>query len=102
MDLAQSYAEQHRKYLQSEHPSLLREYEKSGDLEKYLQGVGEDAASREEHLATQSLKETRDLPFPDQMRALANRREEAKEMIRHDLIYQPAPKSEDDDKSKSE
>lgn len=57
--------------------------------------MGEDAAAREEHLRSQSLKETRDLPFPDQMRALANRREEAQEMIRHDLIYQPAPPSED-------
>ena len=40
MDLAQSYAEQHRKYLQSEHPNLLSRYEKSGDLDEYLQGGG--------------------------------------------------------------
>ena len=85
------YAEEHRKYLQSEHPSLLRQYEKSGDLDEYLQGEGEDAAAREEHLRSQSLKETKDLPFLDQMRALANRREVAQELIRNrpDLSASP-------------
>jgi hypothetical protein len=97
----ETYAEEHRSDLKSGHPKFLESLRKSGNLASYLQGVGEDAAAREHTLLQQSLKELRNQPSLDLMQELASRREAAKELVRNDLIYQPAPKLEDDERSRA-
>ncbi len=94
--LERAYAEEHRKYLLENAPHLLKELEKSGDLESYLSSLGESAAQREHHLINPNDKNVQNLPFLERVRELQNRQQEAREIIKHDLIYWPPPQPYED------
>jgi hypothetical protein len=89
---AKDYAEEHRKFLEENNPSVLRGQK---DPSSYLSLVGEQAEEMFEHLMIQyrNQPKVRDLPHLEKVRELQAFRHQADEMVRHDLIYQPLPES---------
>jgi hypothetical protein len=82
---AKQYAEEHRQFLEAHNPSVLCG---QPDQTSYLY-----LADMQEH-AMYSLvnsKEHQKLPHPEQLKQLASRRESIEELMRHDLILEPAP-----------
>jgi Transposon-encoded protein TnpV len=87
---AKDYAEEHRKFLEENHPSVLRGQK---DPSSYLSLVGEQAESMFEHLMMQRRRQVQNLPHLEMVRELQAFRHQADEMVRHDLIYQPLHES---------
>jgi hypothetical protein len=87
---AKDYAEEHRKFLVENNPSVLSGQK---DQNSYLSLVGQQAEEMFEHLMTQRRRQVQDLPHLEKVRKLQAFRHQADEMVRHDLIYQPLPAS---------
>ncbi len=87
---AEEYADQHRKFLEENNPSVLHGLK---DPNSYLSSVGQTAAERLEHIMSLHLRDPdlQKLSAPQRARELRSRQLEADEMVRHDLIYQPLP-----------
>ena len=91
--LAESYAEEHLRYLKEAMPHGLRDLEKSGELAKHLISVGNEASlvemdlMRKHHLS----REVQNLPDLQRIRELQSRLAEVQELVRHDMIHQPTP-----------
>jgi hypothetical protein len=83
--LAERYAEEHRRFLDENNPSVLRG---QSDLHSYLSSVGEAAAERLEHQMAKfaNSPEVQKLPHLERVRALQNHRQSVEEQIMHDLI----------------
>jgi hypothetical protein len=91
--LAKQYAEEHRTFLRENAPKMFESLSQSGDLEKHLHSVGEDAAEMFEHLMAQKVndKKEQEKPYLQRVEALQGHRLAVQEMVRHDLIHQPEP-----------
>jgi hypothetical protein len=89
---AKDYAEEHRKFLVENNPSVLSGQK---DQSSFLSMVGEQAEEMFLHLMMQRANqpEVRKLPHLEKVRELEAFRHQADEMVRHDLIYQPLPES---------
>jgi hypothetical protein len=87
---AKDYAEEHRRFLEENNPSVLRGQK---DQNSYLSSVGELAEQMFEHLMIQRRRQVQNLPHLEMVRELQAFRHQADEMVRHDLIYQPLPDS---------
>ena len=94
---AKDYAELHRKFLEDANPEMLRQLRQSGNLNSYLSSVGNQAKEMQSDLVHQykNSPEARKLPHLELVRALQNRLMEADEVVRHDLINQPMPETND-------
>lgn len=91
--LAKQYAEEHKTFLQSNQPQLLKSLHQSGDLPSYLQQTGMQAAEMHMHLMAQHLhsKEEQAKEYPDRIRSLQSRQQSVQEVVRDSLIHQPRP-----------
>jgi hypothetical protein len=87
---AEDYAEQHRRFLVENNPSVLRGQK---DPSGYLSLVGEQAEEMFGHMMMQRMHQVRSLPHLEKVRELEAFRHQADEMVRHNLIYQPLPES---------
>jgi hypothetical protein len=87
---AKDYAEEHRKFLEENNPSVLRGQK---DPNSYLSLVGEQAEDMFGHLMMQRMHQVRNLSHLEKVRELEAFRHQADEMVRYDLIYQPLPES---------
>jgi hypothetical protein len=90
---ARQFQEEHRKFLEENRPDVLNDLRQSGSLDSYLSSVGETANERLDHVMSQHLRdpEVQRLPFLEKAQELRSRQLEAEEVIRFDLILQPAP-----------
>jgi hypothetical protein len=89
--MAMEFAQGHRRFLQENNPRLLDQLIRSGDLESYLQEVGEQAEEMFDLEMSREQDRTKDLPFNQRVERLRNLQQSMMELIRHDLIYQPLP-----------
>lgn len=89
--LAESYGQEHLKFLKEANPRLHAKLSRSGKLQAQVHTVGESAAQTMQHVTAQNLRETNDLPPPERERELRSRHLSMEEILRHDLIHQPPP-----------
>jgi Transposon-encoded protein TnpV len=92
--LAAKFGAEHKRFLEEHNPAVLRGL---SDSTSYLSSVGETAADRCEHLMFQYMQSpaVKDLPHQQRVRELQSRHHEVEELIRHDLIFQPLPESQE-------
>jgi Zn-finger domain-containing protein len=89
--MAEEYAKEHLRFLEQNRPDVLAQLRRSGDLNKYLSSVGEQASDLFSTLMSQygNSSEVQKLPYLDRVQALQSRRHEANEIVLHDIVYQP-------------
>ena len=90
---ARDWGREHHQFLKEAAPGVLRSLSASGSLEQYLKELGNQASERESHMmaAHHASPEVQNLPHLQRVKELQNRHAEIQELIRHDLIRQPAP-----------
>jgi hypothetical protein len=86
--LAQRYAEEHRRFLEENNPTVLSGQD---DPTSYLYSVGSQAAERLGHFMAKyaNSPEVQKLPHLARVRALQSRQHELEEIIRDEIICQP-------------
>jgi hypothetical protein len=86
------FRRQHRAFLAENRPDVYAALQRAGRLDSYLTSIGETASERLDHVMSQHLAdpEIQRLSFADRARELRARQLEAEEIIRNDLILQPA------------
>ena len=94
--LAQRFSQEHREFLQQNHPRLYRNLSQSGKLQARLDSTGEQASEMVLHEMSKKLAQTRDLDPLEREKQLHGHREAMMELARHDLIYQPIPEQTDE------
>ena len=87
----QEWAAEHRKFLTENNPEVLAGLAQSGNLDQYLQEIGDQAAQRmKDGLRERFLHpETQALPHLKKMEELLSHHRELEEIVRHELIHQP-------------
>jgi hypothetical protein len=91
--MAEQFAGEHLRFLTETNPKFLASLKKSGDLESYLHSVGEAASEMYGTIMAQGsqTKEMQELPFQQTLDALNGLQQAAREIVQHDLIFQPIP-----------
>ncbi len=94
--LERQYSEEHLRFLRETNPKLLRKITQSGTLDQYLRTVGEQAASMEIHMMMQQVRSPAEMALPhlERMERLQGYRQAVKEIVQHDLIFQPVPRAQ--------
>jgi len=88
---AETFAREHKEYLQNNRPDVLKGFQREGDLSRYLSSIGEQAESRMIDLHGQMNKQAgvNDLPYLQKVAALQNHHQSALEIVRDEIILQP-------------
>ena len=90
---AERYAQEHRKFLEENNPTVLEGLRQSGELDSYLFVVGDQANEMFMTLMKQDASSIvfQNLSHIERVQALHARQCEAEEIVRHDVIFQPLP-----------
>ncbi len=83
MPNAQTYRSLHEKFLQNNQPKMYQDLQRRGELETYLDNVGQDAAKMFDLLSSQMAK-THD---PVHISLIAE------EIVMSEVVYQPLPRN---------